>query len=68
MLISTRFARCFSQAGTEEAHTLAELALFGMPNNQSAYQQLANVTLLFGGQHEEHAEDYRRELDLETAS
>jgi alpha-L-fucosidase 2 len=51
---------------TEEAHTLAELALFGMPNNQSAYQQLANVTLLFGGQHEEHVEDYRRELDMET--
>src|SRR6476646_7877587 len=51
---------------TEEAHTLAELALFGMPNNQSAYQQLANVTLLFGGQHEEHVEDYRRDLDMET--
>jgi alpha-L-fucosidase 2 len=51
---------------TEEAHTLAELALFGMPNNQSAYQQLANVTLLFGGQHEEHVEDYRRELDMES--
>ena len=51
---------------TEEAHTLAEVALFGMPNNQSAYQQLANVTLLFGGQHEEHVQDYRRELDMET--
>jgi alpha-L-fucosidase 2 len=51
---------------TEEAHTLAELALFGMPNNQSAYQQLANVTLLHGGQHEEHVEDYRRELDMES--
>ncbi len=51
---------------TEEAHTLAELSLFGIPNNQSAYQQLANVTLLFGGQHEEHIEDYRRELDMET--
>jgi alpha-L-fucosidase 2 len=51
---------------TEEAHTLAELALFGMPNNQAAYQQLANVTLLFGGQHEEQIQDYRRALDLET--
>jgi alpha-L-fucosidase 2 len=51
---------------TEEAHTLAEVALFGMPNNQAAYQQLANVTLLFGGQHEEHVQDYHRELDLET--
>jgi alpha-L-fucosidase 2 len=51
---------------TEEAHTLAELALFGMPNNQSAYQQLANVTFLFGGQHDEHVADYRRELDMES--
>src|SRR5690242_14042753 len=51
---------------TEEAHTLAELALFGMPNNQPAYQQLANVTFLFGGQHEEHVQSYRRDLDMET--
>ncbi|HEY3184616.1 MAG TPA: glycoside hydrolase family 95 protein [Gaiellaceae bacterium] len=51
---------------TEEAHTLAELTMFGLPNNQAAYQQLANVTLLFGGQHEEHVEHYRRELELDT--
>ena len=51
---------------TEEAHYLAELSMFGLPNSQSAYQQLANVTLLFGGHHEEHVEHYRRELDLES--
>ncbi len=50
---------------TEEAHSLAELTMFGLPNSQSAYQQLANVTLLFGGHHEELVSDYRRELDLE---
>lgn len=49
---------------TDEAHTLAELTMFGLPNNQSAYQQLANVTFLFGGQHEEHVSAYRRELDM----
>lgn len=49
----------------EEAQTLAELAMFGMPHRQGTYQVLGDMTLLFGGHHEEHARDYRRSLDLD---
>src|SRR6476620_3152781 len=62
----TLWSRLADRPNPDSRAHLDELALFGMPNNQSAYQQLANVTLLFGGQHEEHVEDYRRELDMET--
>jgi alpha-L-fucosidase 2 len=49
----------------EEAHTLAELSMFGMPHRQASYQVLADMTLLFGGHHEELVTAYRRSLDLD---
>ena len=49
----------------EEAHTLAELSMFGMPHRQASYQVLGDMTLLFGGHHEEHVTGYRRSLDLD---
>lgn len=47
-----------------EAQFLAELASFGTPHWQSAYQALATLTLLTREHHEPLARDYRRELDL----
>ena len=44
----------------DEAHTLAELAMFGTPHRQASYQVLGDMTLLFGGHHEELASGYRR--------
>jgi len=49
----------------EEAHTLAELSMFGMPHRQASYQVLGDMTLLFGGHHEELVTGYRRALDLD---
>ncbi len=49
----------------EEAHTLAELSMFGMPHRQASYQVLGDMTLLFGGHHEELVSGYRRSLDLD---
>jgi alpha-L-fucosidase 2 len=49
---------------TEEAHTLAELTLFGLPHRMGTYQQLAEMTLLTHGHHDELVDGYRRELDL----
>ena len=49
----------------EEAHTLAELSMFGLPHRQASYQVLADMTLLFGGHHEELVTGYRRSLDLD---
>ena len=49
----------------EEAHTLAELSMFGMPHRQASYQVLGDMTLLFGGHHEELVTGYRRGLDLD---
>jgi alpha-L-fucosidase 2 len=56
--------RLLREGRTEEAHTLAELTLFGLPHRMGTYQQLGELTLLFGGHHEELVEEYRRELDL----
>jgi alpha-L-fucosidase 2 len=39
--------------------------MFGMPHRQATYQVLGDMTLLFGGHHEEHVADYRRSLDLD---
>ncbi len=49
----------------EEAQTLAALTQFGMPFRQASYQVLGDMTLHFGGHHEEHATGYRRSLDLD---
>jgi alpha-L-fucosidase 2 len=49
----------------EEAHTLAELSMFGMPHRQASYQVLADMTLLFAGHHEELVSAYRRSLDMD---
>jgi len=49
----------------EEAHTLAEISMFGMPHRQASYQVLGDMTLLFGGHHEELVTGYRRSLDLD---
>ena len=49
----------------EEAQTLAELAMFGKPHRQATYQVLGDMTLLFGGHHEEHVSGYRRTLALD---
>jgi alpha-L-fucosidase 2 len=57
--------RLLLEGRTEEAHTLAELAMFGMPHRQASYQVLADMTLLFGGHHEEQVSGYRRSLDLD---
>ena len=57
--------RLLMEGRVEEAHTLAELSMFGMPHRQASYQVLADMTLLFGGHHEELASGYRRSLDLD---
>jgi len=49
-----------------EAQFLAELASFGTPHWQSAYQTLGQLTLLSNGQHDAVAKDYLRTLDLIT--
>ena len=49
----------------DEAQTLAELSMFGMPHRQATYQVLGDMTLLFDGHHEEHVSGYRRSLDLD---
>lgn len=49
----------------EEAHVLAEAAMFGMPHRQASYQVLGDMTLLFPGAHEEHVDRYRRTLALD---
>ena len=49
----------------EEAQTLAELSMFGMPHRQASYQVLGDMTLLFGRHHEELVSGYRRALDLD---
>jgi len=57
--------RLLLEGRIEEAQTLAELSMFGMPHRQASYQVLADMTLLFGGHHEELASGYRRSLDLD---
>jgi alpha-L-fucosidase 2 len=57
--------RLLMEGRIEEAHTLAELSLFGMPHRQASYQVLGDMTLLFGGHHEELVSGYRRSLDLD---
>ena len=57
--------RLLLEGAVEEAHTLAELSMFGMPHRQASYQVLGDMTLLFGGHHEELVTGYRRALDLD---
>jgi alpha-L-fucosidase 2 len=57
--------RLLMEGRIEEAHTLAELSMFGRPHRQASYQVLADMTLLFGGHHEELVTGYRRSLDLD---
>ena len=60
-----RVRRLLLEGRTDEAHTLAELSMFGLPHRQASYQVLADMTLLFGGHHEELVSGYRRSLDLD---
>ncbi len=48
-----------------EAEELAGMSMAGLPEAQRHYLPLGELLLSFGG-HEQPAEDYRRELDLET--
>ena len=57
--------RLLMEGRVEQAHTLAELTMFGMPHRQASYQVLGDMTLLVGGHHEELVSDYRRSLDLD---
>ncbi len=57
--------RLLLEGRVEEAHTLAELSMFGRPHRQASYQVLGDMTLLFGGHHEEHVTGYRRSLVLD---
>ena len=50
---SPEVRRLLLDGAVEEAHTLAELSMFGMPHRQASYQVLGDMTLLFGGHHEE---------------
>lgn len=49
-----------------DAQFLAELASFGTPHWQTAYQTLGQLTLLARDQHEPLVTNYSRELDLST--
>ncbi|MBL8598635.1 MAG: glycoside hydrolase family 95 protein [Devosia sp.] len=49
-----------------EAQFLGENTMFGTPPDLTTYETLSNLVLLFNGQYDEEAQDYRRELDLET--
>lgn len=49
-----------------DAQFLAELASFGTPHWQSAYQTMGQLTLLNRGQHEALATSYSRDLDLSS--
>lgn len=56
--------RLLLEGRPRDAQFLAELASFGTPHWQTAYQMLGLLTLLSKDQHEALATDYRRELDL----
>lgn len=58
--------RLLSEGRLTEAIHLARLTLNGTPANLRPYQSLGNLNLWFLG-HEGSVQDYRRELDLETA-
>ena len=47
-----------------DAQFLAELASFGSPHWQTAYQTLGAITLLSRGHHDQLASEYRRELEF----
>ena len=49
-----------------DAQFLAEIASFGTPHWQSAYQTLGQLTLLSNGQHDTLVKNYIRSLDLTT--
>lgn len=49
-----------------DAQFLAEIASFGTPHWQSAYQTLGQLTLLSSGQHDSLVKNYKRSLDLIT--
>lgn len=49
-----------------EAQFLGENTMFGNPPDLTTYETLSNLVLLFNGQYDEEAQDYRRDLDLET--
>jgi len=49
-----------------DAQYLAEIGMFGLPHWMSTYQVLGTLKLLFEGHHDVKAEEYRRDLDLQT--
>lgn len=58
--------RLIMTGDVREAQFVSENTMFGMPCDLTTYETLSNLVLLFSGQYDEEAEDYRRELDLET--
>jgi alpha-L-fucosidase 2 len=50
----------------QEAYTLAERWMMGRPSRLQSYQTLGDLRLMFD--HEEPISEYRRELDLDTAT
>lgn len=55
------------QGKLDEAHELAQFALTGIPDSQRSYQCLGDILIGFKHQEESYC-DYRRELDLKTAT
>ncbi|MCL2572803.1 MAG: glycoside hydrolase family 95 protein [Defluviitaleaceae bacterium] len=51
----------------EKAANLAEASMIGIPRRQSPYQVLGELNLIFTDHPDTPSEDYRRELDIETA-
>jgi alpha-L-fucosidase 2 len=58
--------RLIMAGDVRRAQFLGENTMFGMPPDLTTYETLSNLVLLFDGQYDEAARDYRRELDLET--
>jgi alpha-L-fucosidase 2 len=58
--------RLIMAGNIREAQFLGENTMFGTPPDLTTYETLSNLVLLFNGQYDEEAQDYRRELDLET--
>jgi alpha-L-fucosidase 2 len=56
--------RLLMSGDTRRAHFLTEATMFGTPPNQTAYQFLSNLVLVFADLFDEQAVGYRRSLDL----
>jgi alpha-L-fucosidase 2 len=58
--------RLLREGDIRTAQFLGENTMFGTPPTLTTYETLSNLVLLFDGQYDEAAQDYRRELDMET--